>query len=317
MKGFAHRLRLLGAPAAQRRGLLAFSIAAAVFLTLSFAGEEPADGGAPATATEEAAPPASVDEGYSVLERGMLDDALSIFNAVLSDDADNLQALLGRALIFAEQQRHEEAFSSYDAIVRRFPDHAFAWNGRGLAAFNMENFDAALVSFERATADQPVNGFFYESIAWTQMCRGEFDDAAESAKTASLMYNREGQMSLYPLLIAYFAYRETGDAANAARTLRYAEGNVRSRAWPLPVLQYVSGRIGPNELIGSVTNTAEETEAHTYIGLVLRQSGDHREAARHLDWVRHRGDPRVFEYTLARSLGEPAGMARAGQTSML
>ena len=197
--------------------------------------------------------------------------------------------------------------------MQRFPNHAFAWNGRGLAAFNLENFDEALNSFEHATADQPVNGFFYESIAWTLMCRGEYSKAAESAKTASLMYNREGEASLYPLLIAYFSYLEIGDIDNAQKTLKYAQQNIRARDWPLPVLQYISGTISKEELIGSVTNTAEETEAHTYIGLVLRLHGETAAAAKHLAWVRDRGDPRVFEHTLARSIDLASGMASIGQ----
>ncbi len=297
MSYLVRSLEPLLAAAPRRPGTLFLGLVSVAVLPFAFAGETVMDPSAPA---EE--PPPSVQEGFSIMEQGDFDGALSIFDAVLQNDGGNIEALLGRALVFSEQQRHEQAFDSYDAIVRRFPDHAFAWNGRGLAAFNLENFDVALDSFEKATADEPINGFFYESIAWTHMCRGDFTDAAKAAKTASLMYNREGQVSLYPLLIAYFSYLELGDRANAERAIQYAQGNVRSPAWPLPVLQYVAGRITADELIGHVTTTAEETEAHTYIGLVLRLRGEGGPADRHLDWVRHRGDPRVFEYTLARTL---------------
>ena len=78
-------------------------------------------------------------------------------------------------------------------IVETFPQHALAWNRRGLAAFSLENFDEALRSFERATESQLVNGFFYESLAWAHLCRGEFAAAAASAKTSSLMYSRNGE----------------------------------------------------------------------------------------------------------------------------
>ena len=57
-----------------------------------------------------------------------------------------------------------------------------------------------------------------------------------------------------------------------------------------------------SSLISQVTNTAEETEAHTYIGLKLKSLGQVEQSNRHLNWVAHQGDPRVFEYTLARSL---------------
>ncbi|MGB0415690.1 MAG: tetratricopeptide repeat protein [Coraliomargarita sp.] len=250
-----------------------------------------------------------VVEGYALLEAGESDSALKAFETALTENESDLSAMLGQAMIYSERQEHQEAFSAYNSIVRAFPQHAFAWNRRGLAAFNLEDFDEALDSFERATESQPVNGFFYESLAWTHMCRGEFPEAAESAKTASLMYNREGESTLYPILIAYFAYVESGDDLNARRTLAYAVKN-RSNTWPSPVIEYLANRIDASDLISFVTNTAEETEARTYIGLKLKALGDTENSDRHLNWVARQGDPRVFEYTLARSLKLQSSIAR-------
>lgn len=243
-----------------------------------------------------------VSEAYVLLEAGDSNAALDHFKLALSENEADLSALLGQAMILADMQRHSEAFATYDAIVKSYPRHAFAWNGRGLAAFNMEDFDTALNSFEQATTEQPINGFFYESLAWTQMCRGEFSDAVRSAKQATLMYNKSSESSTYPLLIAYFAYLETGDRANAQNTLKYAAQNKPLHSWPGPVIDYLADVIGATELISFVTDTAQETEAHTYIGLKLRAAGLDQDAKKHLDWVSRHGDRRVFEYTLARAL---------------
>ena len=250
-----------------------------------------------------------VSEGFAQLEAGNTENALLAFDHALQADENDLSARLGQAMIYAEQERHQAAFRSYDRIVQNHPQHAFAWNGRGLAAFNLEDFDAALTSFKMATVDQPVNGFFYESLAWTQMCRGEFSDAAESAKRATLMYGRKGESSVYPLLIAYFAYHESGDARNALRTLQYANKNKPVNKWPAPVIDYVSERIDESELISFITNSAEETEAHTYIGLYLRLLGETDEANQHLQWVSRNGDSQVFEYTLARAINLQTNVA--------
>jgi tetratricopeptide (TPR) repeat protein len=247
-------------------------------------------------------PSTFVDEGYAQMEAGQTDIALEAFQAALESNRDDLSARLGQAMVFAHLERHQEAFVSYDAIIQRFPRHAFAWNGRGLAAFNMEDFDEALKSFEQATADQPVNGFFYEALAWTRMCRGEFAQAAESAKLATLMYNRKGETSVYPLLIAYFSYLESKDTLNAQRALNYAVKNKPGDQWPAPVIDYLTGTNTIPQLISFVSNGTEETEAHTYIGLSLRLQGDTETSAQHLAWVNKYGDSQVFEYTLARAL---------------
>jgi len=253
-----------------------------------------------------------VTEAYQLLEAGDSDGALAHFQQALDENEKDLTARLGQAMTLADLQRHDEAFASYDAIVHQYPRHAFAWNGRGLAAFNMEDFDTALDSFERATAEQPVNGFFYESLAWTQMCRGEFAAAARSAKQATLMYQKSSESSAYPLLITYFAYLETGDLANAQATLKYALRNKPVNRWPAPVIDYLAGSLTRPELLSFVTDTAQETEAHTYIGLKLRSGGAEDLALRHLDWVSRHGDNRVFEYTLARSLNLRDSVALLG-----
>jgi tetratricopeptide (TPR) repeat protein len=250
-----------------------------------------------------------VAEGYAQLKAGQPPKALTAFEQALKADSNDLSARLGQAMIYAEQKRHQDAFASYDFIVQRYPQHAFAWNGRGLAAFNLEDFDAALISFQKATMDQPVNGFFYESLAWAQMCRGEFIDAAKSAKMAALMYSRKGETSVYPLLIAYFSYHESGDAKNALRAIDYANKNKPVNQWPAPVIDYLSEKIDESELISFVTNSAEETEAHTYIGLYLRLLGQTEAAFQHLQWVSHNGDSQVFEYTLARAINLQTNVA--------
>ena len=243
-----------------------------------------------------------VSQAYELLELGDSLGALDHFQQALTVNAEDLSALLGQAMILADLGRHAEAYATYDNIVANYPRHAFAWNGRGLAAFNMEDFDTATSSFKQATTEQPINGFFYESLAWAQMCRGEFLGAATAAKIATLMYNKRGESSAYPLLIAYFAYLEADDQGNAQASLDYALRNKPLNVWPSPVIDYLAGSSTASELIGYVQNSAQETEAHTYIGLKLRTEGDEDAAKKHLEWVARNGDKRVFEYTLARAL---------------
>lgn len=251
-----------------------------------------------------------VSEAYDYFESGRIALALEGFGNALKADAGNLPARLGQAMVFLEQQRHKEAFSAYDLVVQSFPAHAFAWNGRGLAAFNLENFDEALTSFQRATANQPANGFFYESLAWTQLCQGDYPEAANSAKQATLMYHQNGETAAYPLLITYFSQLEAGNQNEAKRTLNYAQDNKPANgAWPAPVFDYLLGKLSGTELISFVTDTAQETEAHTYIGLHLRSQGASEKAQHHLNWVALNGDERVFEHTLARALQAPKKVA--------
>lgn len=265
------------------------------------------------SAQDAAAPGESsklTDEAYQQFEAGQIALALQGFSRALESDSGNLSARLGQAMAYLKQQRHKDAFEAYDQIVQRYPAHLFAWNGRGLAAFNLGNFDDALNSFQQATADQPVNGFFYESLAWAHFCRGDYALATSSAKQATLMYHQNGETASYPLLIAYFSQLEDGKPEAARRTLNYALNNkLAKEAWPSPVFDYAAGHLNATALISHVTNIAQETEAHTYIGLHLRSEGKPEKAQAHLDWVVAKGDSSVFEQTLARTLHIPEKVA--------
>ncbi|NCG08998.1 MAG: hypothetical protein GWO81_05455 [Verrucomicrobia bacterium] len=250
----------------------------------------------------------TVDQAFQLLNQGETQDALLGFQSALEADNNNLQACLGQAMIFNKLERYTEAFAAYDSLTERLPENAFAWNGRGLAAFNLERFDEALDSFRYASAMTP-NGYHFESLAWTQMCRGEFNEAAESAKRANLFYTREGEQTLYPLLLAYFAHLEAGETEHARRTLDYTLANLPRTGWPLPVLNFIVGKSSAAELISYVRNAAQETEAHTYLGLYWRAQGEHETARKHLDWVREKGDSSVFEFILARALPQGPSLA--------
>ncbi|MFP4156516.1 MAG: tetratricopeptide repeat protein [Opitutales bacterium] len=262
------------------------------------------------TPTDQSELEARVNQAYALFDSGEPKRALETFQQVLEDHADYLPARLGQAVTYAEQQNHTEAFRAFDLVVRANPDHIFAWNGRGLAAFNLENFDEARNSFEQATRNKPVNGFYYESLAWTYLCLGDYQNARKAAKTATLMYNQKGESSAYPLLIAYFSSLESAADDDARRTLEYALANQPpQKAWPHPVFEYLAGHLDGPELISFVQDSAQETEAHTYIGLQLRATGESSRAARHLQWVAEHGDHRVFEFTLARTLNAETKVA--------
>lgn len=295
----SHALRSLGVWARSCNTLLSLSAAGAIMLGSPLLADEDPTLIGPAPVTVEQV----VAQAYAQVEAGRSADAVKLFKEALGLNADYLPAKLGLAVTYSEQARHLEAFQIFDQVTQSQPDNAYAWNGRGIASFNLERFEEAVASLERSIVDQPVNGFFYESLAWTYMCLGDFRQALDTAKIATLMYDKKSESAAYPLLIAYFSGLETGDSASAKRALDYALRNKPPlNPWPHPVFDFLSDKIDQVELISLVSNTAEETEAHAYIGLKSRARGEAAIASKHLDWVATKGDPRVFEYTLARVL---------------
>ncbi len=267
----------------------------ALFLQSSWAGETPA-------------PAVTMKMAYATLGAGKTLEALSNFESIIQKDSQNLEALLGQAMVFSKLKRHPEAFDAYDSLIQKMPNNAFAWNGRGLAALNLDAYDVALNSFKEAS-DKLPNGLHYESLAWTFMCLGEYEQAAIHAKRANLYYTRDGELTLYPLLIAYFSHHEAGAKSQASQTLDYLIANLTNEDWPYPIIKYLVGHIDASELISLVQNLSMETEVHAYIALKLRSQDKPAEAAKHLKWVQGMGEHSLFESILARSMNKKDSLA--------
>ena len=189
------------------------------------------------------------------LDAGHTEEALAGFEQVIALDHHYVPALLGAAMVCADKEQHARAFEFYEQVVSLEPKHAMAWNGRGLAAFNLERMDEAVASFERSVEDQPINGFFYEALAWSEMCANKTASAIQSAKESLLMYSQTDASSIYPTLIIYFCALELNDIKNAQRALRYAVKNHEPKQWPAPVIYYLNDSIDSRELLSCVVNS--------------------------------------------------------------
>lgn len=193
------------------------------------------------------------------------------------------------------------AIDLYNQLLLLRPHNAQIWNRHGLTAMQLKDFTMAVHSLKEAVRDHPINGSYYESLAWALFARGDFASASEQARTAILMYQRENQFSLYPFFIRYFAEHAQGQPAQAELSIRYAKRNLRDRAWPLPVLEYLSGQLPLQQMLAQVTSLREETEAHLIIGLQKHFTGDATKAQLHLNWAAGAGDPRASGQAVAHA----------------
>jgi tetratricopeptide (TPR) repeat protein len=194
-----------------------------------------------------------------------------------------------------------QALNLYNQLLVLRPHNASIWNRHGLAAMRLQDFSTAVRSLSEAVRDYPINGSYYESLAWALLARGDYSGASERSRTAILMYQRENNFSLYPFFIRFIAEHAQDRSDQAALSLRYAKRNLRDRSWPLPLLEYLSENLSQNQLLANVSNLREETEAHLIIGLREYFIGDSERGRQHLTWAAGVGDPRASGQAVAHA----------------
>ncbi len=113
-----------------------------------------------------------VRKGDNRLSEGNYDDALKNFDLALDEVPNHRGAIMGRALVFTQSERYDEAIAEYDHLIRFLEDTleqddvtgqgvlAAAYANRGIVYDRQGNYEAALASYVSAlkTDEDSVSG---------------------------------------------------------------------------------------------------------------------------------------------------------------
>ena len=239
-------------------------------------------------------------DAFQNLEVGNYAIALEQFDKMLKEKPHYISALIGRAKSLFQLKRYQEAHDAYLKVLKKNAFDVHSLEGLGSSALFLNQTDLALSYFIKALDLKPDNARIYHAIAVSQICNSDYANAAESAKIASLMYNKKGFEAPYSLIIAYFSYAQINDSNNMQQLLSYMKKSNFSPTWPSPVIDFIEDKIKASDLITMVRSLKEEIEAHTYIGLKFKFDKDYRASLRHLNWVAKKDDGNVLETLVAK-----------------
>ena len=197
-------------------------------------------------------------DAFQNLEAGNYELALEQFDQLLKEKPNYISALMGKAKGLLQSGQYQEAYDTYLKVLAKDPSDHYSLKGIGNAALFLDQADIALSYYKRALVFKPSDAQLYEAIAVSQMCTNDYLNAAESAKMASLMYNKKGIEAPYSLILAYFSFAQINDKENMQQVLSYGKKFNFKQRWPTPVVQYIKGEINASELISLVQSEKEE-----------------------------------------------------------
>ncbi|OKH48814.1 hypothetical protein NIES30_09320 [Phormidium tenue NIES-30] len=171
-----------------------------------------------------------VNEGYTLLDRGWVNDAIAAFQAALRQQPNSAEARLGLAIAYQRAGRDAEAWAAYQAVLQISPDNSTALEALGeLGGYRPEWQIGGVNALTQLLAQNPGNlealsqrallygyqGRFSESLADYDLLLGQ-NPSPQTLLGAAQIYAFSGDHS--GALALFDRYRQTGELPVEALT---------------------------------------------------------------------------------------------------
>ena len=94
-----------------------------------------------------------------------------------------------RAVQLLDIQEYEDAIPAYGLVIRRLPDFALAYHGRGLAYYHLEQIGLAIEDFDKAIELDPEFADAYRNRGVVHLNEGDTEKAISDLEMALSLYH--------------------------------------------------------------------------------------------------------------------------------
>lgn len=282
-------------------------------------------------------------QGKTLLAAGALQEVEKELNAALEIDPLHVDARLALGALRLQQDRRGDALKLFDDVARSRPESFIAQYYLGTALRDEWRFSEAVDAFQHAVTTNPRHAASWAGLSDATLGVGrdaqsraalmralQLDGNPNHFRAAATQAFRLGRNEVaaeriglylertsltevagqYAALLGVIAHWRANQQEESLALLTRVRREVGRSGWTSAVVDFMSGEIDSDHLLGRAKSRGEQTEAHTYVGFTFDASGRHDDALKHFQWVAERGDRAYREYRLVMS--ELARQAHAG-----
>ena len=148
-----------------------------------------------------------------------LDRAIKDFNAAIKLNANFAAAYNGRGMAYDDKNQFDLAIEDYSQTIKLDPKNARAYNNRGFAYRNRGDFDRAIADYNQALALDPKYALALYNRAIAYYDKRDFENATRDMNEA-IKLNPNFQTAFRDRGTAYFDRRDYDDSIAAAETAK-------------------------------------------------------------------------------------------------
>lgn len=240
---------------------------------------------------------ARVSQGLAHLGAGRAADAAAVLRETTAKAPNDFagQYVLASALNQARQFNEGLAAASRATMLdERSPE---AWLELSLSALGLERESQAEAAMLRVR-QLDSSSAWYRQRAHRAFGIGQYEVITRDV-ASYLKDDGEAESPEYMAFLGAVAHWRLQQSGEARRLLAAAAESADPMSWTAAIASFLRREITPSAFLSRARGLGEETEAHTYIGLLASIGNNRQDALVHLRWVRERGDRSYTEYDLA------------------
>jgi lipoprotein NlpI len=187
-------------------------------------------------------------------------------------------AYVRRGIAYNNEGQTDNAIIDYGEAIKTRPNHAEAYYNRGNAYLSKGDNANAITDFDSAIGLDIKNAAAYRSRGLAFLYSGNFPKAQADVTEASKLDPRDPYSAIWAEIVA--------QRTKAPSRLKEALSQLRSQAWPAPVVRMYLGQIKSDAVLAAANDPdatkkeGEICEAQFYSGEWALQGGDKGEATR-------------------------------------
>ena len=133
--------------------------------------------------------------GRLSLRNGATEEAAEFFRAALAIEGDNCDARRGLADAFVDLDRADDALVVYDTLISQDAGDGHAWNGKGLALDLAGRHDEAQAAFKAALAVIPDDPEVLANLALSRTLAEAPAEGPDTSDTVTLALNADTEVA--------------------------------------------------------------------------------------------------------------------------
>lgn len=125
-----------------------------------------------------------LDAILPMLNAGRIAEAVSLLEALVKADPQNVDALYNLGIAYSELGQFDEAVIRLKRAVQLKPDHSRAWTGIGVAYQRMGRPDQAMEAVKKAVEADPSDGYGHRNLGAMLASAGRLEEALGHMRAA-------------------------------------------------------------------------------------------------------------------------------------